>query len=238
LNLALRLGAVTSSAFSPTDIANLQLWFDADDASSFTFSSGSVVSQWNDKSGGGRHVSQGTVANQPGRTGTQNGRATVVFDGNDYLDRTGIGVLFAAPLTVFVVFNPTASGNNRLMGSAENGFAIDHDTGFGWGTARVGVVGQYLGAILTSGTFRQICADVTSTSSTTGYLDGALEGTDTYSAYTYSGADLTVGAARPGGAGPAVNGTAIAELIVYSRSLNSTERGNVFSYLRDKWGVA
>ena len=39
------------------------------DANTFTYSSGSVVSQWSDKSGNTRHATQGTVSQQPTRTG-------------------------------------------------------------------------------------------------------------------------------------------------------------------------
>lgn len=44
--------------------ANLALWLDAEDAASITLN-GSTVSQWNDKSGNGRNVSQATAALQP-----------------------------------------------------------------------------------------------------------------------------------------------------------------------------
>ena len=44
--------------------ANLSLWLDAEDSASITLN-GSTVSQWNDKSGNGRHVSQAAAASQP-----------------------------------------------------------------------------------------------------------------------------------------------------------------------------
>lgn len=42
----------------------LALWLDVDDSSTITLN-GSTVSEWRDKSGNGRHVSQSTAANQP-----------------------------------------------------------------------------------------------------------------------------------------------------------------------------
>jgi hypothetical protein len=41
------------------------LWLDADDAGTITKDGGDLVSQWNDKSGNARHVTQATAANQP-----------------------------------------------------------------------------------------------------------------------------------------------------------------------------
>ena len=43
---------------------SLALWLDAEDASTITLN-GSTVSQWDDKSGNGRHAVQATAANQP-----------------------------------------------------------------------------------------------------------------------------------------------------------------------------
>ena len=68
--------------FSPLDLTP-QLWLDADDASTITSSSGNV-SQWNDKSGNGYHVTQATGTAQP-KTGTvtRNGRNVLDFAGTD-----------------------------------------------------------------------------------------------------------------------------------------------------------
>ena len=76
----------SGTKFEPELPAGVLGWWEADDAAAFTYSSGNVVSQWNDRSGGNRHMIQATVANQPTRSGTQNGRPTVVFDGiNDFM---------------------------------------------------------------------------------------------------------------------------------------------------------
>lgn len=58
-------GALASSAWTPAALgADLALWLDADDAATITLD-GSNVSQWDDKSGNGRHVSQANAALQP-----------------------------------------------------------------------------------------------------------------------------------------------------------------------------
>ena len=94
-------------------VAGSSLWLDADDATTFTYSSGSVVSQWNDKSGNSRNFSQSTVGNQPSRaTNIQNGKAAVQFGsgGTKWLSKTAFGWA-ASNFTVFLVTKATSSGN-------------------------------------------------------------------------------------------------------------------------------
>lgn len=62
------------------------LWLDANDTSTITLN-GSTVSQWNDKSGNGRHVSQGTAADQPAyQSNALNSKPGVVAGASDFLD--------------------------------------------------------------------------------------------------------------------------------------------------------
>ena len=64
---------------------DLALWLDAEDTASITLN-GSTVSQWNDKSGNDppRNFSQGTLTNQPTYSETgMLGKPAVVFDGTD-----------------------------------------------------------------------------------------------------------------------------------------------------------
>ena len=71
---------VAAAPFTPASIANCGIWLDANDASTFTFSSGSTVSAWRDKSGNGRHTQ--TAAASPVRgTVNLNGLPTVSFNG-------------------------------------------------------------------------------------------------------------------------------------------------------------
>ena len=59
------------------------LWLDAADATTIT-EIGGAVSQWDDKSGNGRHASQSTPASRPTyTTAGQNGQNVLTFDGSD-----------------------------------------------------------------------------------------------------------------------------------------------------------
>jgi hypothetical protein len=65
--------------------ADLALWLDAEDAASITLN-GSTVSQWSDKSGNLRHLSQGVAANQPTYLPVGfSGKPSLRTDGNDSL---------------------------------------------------------------------------------------------------------------------------------------------------------
>lgn len=67
-----------SAPWTPAQITTA-IWLDAADSSTIT-ESGGVVSQWDDKSGNGRHFTQATVANRPTfETAVQNGLSAVKF---------------------------------------------------------------------------------------------------------------------------------------------------------------
>jgi hypothetical protein len=53
-----------NTAFTPRSLANLALWYDGADTSTFTLN-GSNISEWRDKSGANRHASQASAASQP-----------------------------------------------------------------------------------------------------------------------------------------------------------------------------
>lgn len=90
-----------SRGFNPRSISGLYAWYDAADSASVTLN-GSNVSEWRDKSGGGRHVSNGTASTQPAYTlAGQNGRNCLTFT------------------------NP--SGGKRLVAAAASDWAFLHD---------------------------------------------------------------------------------------------------------------
>jgi hypothetical protein len=109
----------------PSDLgADLALWLDAEDAASITLN-GSTVSQWNDKSPNGRHVSQVNGTQQPEyTTGALSNKPVLTFDGvNDVLRRASAGLDGLSSVSIFAVMRYiTASAEDIpvAVGTANN----------------------------------------------------------------------------------------------------------------------
>src|SRR5688500_5791938 len=101
-------------------------WYDAQDVS--TISTATGVSEWRDKSGNGRHVTQATGTAQPAyNQGRINARPAVTFDGGDALLNTSFG-LTGSSLTVFAVAVFTTNvGAGRLISPATGASDNDYD---------------------------------------------------------------------------------------------------------------
>jgi len=117
-----RAGTWPSVLTSPTNLAGLQLWLDASDASTLfdATTGGSLVAadgtvkRWEDKSGNARHATEST--NGPTRkTSVQNGLGTLDFDGTNATlqipsSQGSLAFLHqSGGATVFVVYRPTYS---------------------------------------------------------------------------------------------------------------------------------
>lgn len=89
--------------FNPLSLSPA-LWLDASDTSTITASAG-AVSQWNDKSGNGRNMSQATSAAQPiTGSATQNGLNVLSFDGSDHMTHdAGSDAITLSTLTFAIV---------------------------------------------------------------------------------------------------------------------------------------
>jgi hypothetical protein len=105
-------GAAT--AWTPASLgADLALWLDADDASTITLN-GSTVSQWNDKSGNGFHLTQATAASQPSYLTNQlNGKPVIRNANGDFMLSASSPVLrnVSQGWMVAVAKYPTAANN-------------------------------------------------------------------------------------------------------------------------------
>jgi len=130
-------GAPTDLLWTPNDITT-EAWFDAADEDTITSAAGSV-SQWDDKSGNDRHVSQGTGSKQPSTgTRTMKGLNVLEFDptGPDNLQRSGITGLPTASHDFYAVQRKDVVSTpqytfvaDSVPGSAQirgNRFADDH----------------------------------------------------------------------------------------------------------------
>jgi hypothetical protein len=132
--------------------SGLQLWLDASDSATLfdATSGGSLVAadggvaRWEDKSGNGRHMTQGTAGSRPARkTAIQGGRDVLRFDGsNDFMSVASSTATFtflhATDSTIFLVLDQNKSGYAPLISTFDTGTAnvgMQLDTGNGSGTA-------------------------------------------------------------------------------------------------------
>lgn len=243
------------SQFNPLDLSPV-LWFDADDASTITSSSGNV-SQWNDKSGNGYHATQATGTAQP-KTGTitQNGRNVIDFDGaGDYLASTASSIVGqnVSGITVYVVvrYDNLSGGEDNVLrlltGGTNARIQVNLTTSVG--VIRVGgrtldndtlAVAQSsnLGSG-SSGFITQVGLYDIANTDLTQKIGGTTNGTNTsyQTATTTSNTASTGYTLGSGAAGANSLDGAIAELIIYNSLHSSTAQTSVYNYLNYKWGV-
>ena len=115
--------AVTSltpaTSFTPKQITGLAAWYDANDAATIT-KSGTVVSEWHDKSGHANTLQQSNTAARPAYAAAGiAGLGSIAFNGADYL--TGTDAAFSSNLfnesTVFFVTNQTVAKDSSVLWS-------------------------------------------------------------------------------------------------------------------------
>jgi hypothetical protein len=238
----------------PTDLPvknGLLVWLDAADDSTFSYSSGTEVSQWRDKSGNNFHANQATTAIQPSRNTVVNSRKSVNFTStNGDFIRIPNGVVFSKYFTAVVVVKPGTQ-------SAEYAVILDQDhstTGYqGWVIQRNASTSFWQTWVANSSAnnwtnANQIAyVDNTSqivtlrkTSSTLAlYSNGTSSGDVSINDYNLPQAGLyglNIGYWSAGG-GRYYNGD-ICEILVYNRDLTTTELKQVHTYLGQKWGIS
>lgn len=245
----------------PTDIADLALWLDASDSTTLfdATSGGSAVAadgavlRWEDKSGNDRHATQSVTGREPVRkTGIQNSLDILRFD-RDWMD-LGTQIPRSANYTTFIVLAPTQVSDSLVfilgarptngadigcwgvmesIGSGNLNWRFGDDTNGSKGT--VAVLAATTWALLS---MRYTAGDTDKDV----WQDGALE-TPTILTSAASSCTGTVNRYQIGnhndqtGVESRIYQGDIAEIVIYGRALNSTERGQVETYLQDKWAT-
>lgn len=226
---------VASGAWTPASLASLVGWWDASDASTFTYSSGVFVSQWRDKSGQARHLSQASTVKQPVRSGTVNGVTSVVFNGVARADCMSTGTLGAAPTkpstVLLVARNTTASGQRNAVMAGTDGrlFRTTGDT-----------IDAYQGSFLSTGaswgtTAAHAMVCVFNGASSKIAVDSGAWVTGNAGSGAFSTAGWTVGAIA-GETSEYWQGD-ICEVIHVNATISDAEKTAWFTYATTKWGT-
>lgn len=224
------LGAGGSNrAFSPGDVSSLWLWLDAP---SLGLANDAAVSAWPNKIGGVGFI-QSTAGSRPTyKTGIQNGKAVVRFDGTaDYMRSSAVRSL-TQPATIFVVAQRTGNYTaysvvfSQATEAMALGFDVSADEWYAYtNPALIDQVAaddafHYLMA-LENGAGSIMRADGTQKAA-------ALD------AGNVSGDTIVIGATS-GAAAPLAGD--IGELIVYEAALSAAQILQVENYLKSKWGL-
>lgn len=232
-----------SSSFSPKDIPNLKSWHDATKGVTLV---GGQVDVWADQSGNGYNVTAPTAAERP-----DYGAVTL----------NGISVLSSLNLTLGAKklyvpnynFNASIQGGTiifvaaQYVGDGSYGRFVSANYALQFWTGRNSSAQEFGGSFLAlnppygtsqsaiDGTFYTALYLGTTTS-----CQMSLNGGSFPTPYSYTGTYLGGGMAFFNGAdssdGPYPSKKAIAECIIYDRTLTSTEYNKVLNYLRAKWG--
>ena len=244
-------GVVLKGVLSDTvlPVTGAVAWYDASDISSFTLS-GSDVQVWRDKSPSDNHLAVASAGKEPARTGSQNGKSTVVLTGTDKVHNTAppvkIGPTFA--FTMCVVFKKTGANNSYeafpiVCTSGNSGRPFDIYNSAWWLTSGMFTFTRPVqnATLWQQWTFIGFApaADHTGGGVVTGqqYVDGVQLGTDmTQSIWSWSLDAQIIGMGSRGDDVTQFTGE-VAEVVIYNRVLSTIERQQVEAYPKAKWGT-
>lgn len=236
------IGAAGGGAFSPADIAGLAAWYDASDAASIT-ESGGAVSQWNDLSGNGYHLTQSTSTQKP-TTGshTMNGLNVLDFssDGKDRMAPSSNPLSGASAGTMFYVAQGDGITRPGSCAAPVNGPGGGQDSWYPFSGSRYEWFGtnsrkSWSAAGPNDAYFidpHYICVRAAS-----GAFDEWRNGTSTYSTGTNTVSFTSSLIVGYNGDGDSATVLDIAEIILYDSALSTSDREAVEAYLAAKWGI-
>jgi hypothetical protein len=236
-------------AVAPLPVAGAALWLDANDATTFTYSSGSLVSQWNDKSGNGRNFTQAVSLNQPFRdTSVQNSKpalrmnysGTVRFISNASYDFS------SSAFTAFAVcdFNagnyPAVIGRNS--GNPSPGVAMGADAGSAnYAISRIQQATSSSNLTVTGSNADVIVyrsSGISGGNISVDVFKNGTAGSGALSLGSLNAGDKTIlGASRDGLADTFGADGYICEIIIYPSQLSTGDRNTIEAYLKTKWGT-
>jgi hypothetical protein len=230
---------------SPSNIGGCVLWLDSQDNTKFTFSSGSNIATWLDKSGVGNTA---TGTNSPVLTANLiNGRQAVATANGPYF--TGAMSITGATATTFAVAVTTAtlplSGYDQRLVTFANTTNVD----YGRTDGAIALFNQSATSKIT--TWR-VTGNIGTSNIATGVPFIACSKYDGTNGYLWENGSPGSTASSPSsgnfsvtkyGIGEQANPTTeywrgyIGEIIVYNTALSDTDRRNVEGYLAQKWGM-
>jgi len=224
--------------WTPADI-DTALWLDAADASTIN-ESGGAVSQWNDKSGNGRNVTQATSSRQPAYTSSGlNGKNVITF-ADDFLSNANLD-WGDSPSSVFIALGPSGTGTYRNIITTGSGvinqwsYGLIPNNAYAIFQILVGFQAFSVTPAITDIVCFTSAGRVSTSVSATLTTNGTLNGTQTRSnANLTSAAGITIGS-NNSVTEPYVG--FIAEIVLVPEIVSTKTRQQMEGYLAHKWGL-
>ena len=225
---------ITSTISSPTSITGCTLWLDGNDASTITFSSGTSISRWADKSGNNYHAVQATAARQPTYDSATKG-VNFLQSSVQFMTSTAPYTGSANEECIYIVFKQTNAANANLIGTTDTARGRQIRT---QGSRLVVYNGATLAitgvrTLNTTNIFIVEFMNVTGRCLTN--INKAVDGTSAKVSFAAGTWTQVIGGATTSGA-VSYNGQ-IYEMVIFNRALASSERLSMMNYLFTKWNI-
>jgi len=231
MTLITRPGYLWNETVWNPSMISTALWLDAADASTITTVDG-AVSQWNDKSGNGRNLSQSTAAARPIYTSNGlNSKNILTFESGDHFGTRSMPNA-ANEIVLYCVLSPTLiSAYHNLLDNANSTPMIWIDPSNRWeiNTVTGLVVSGFTGATHIAGfRIRTTSSTLTfwgngGTASTANSATSPWANPSTFSFFNRSGSSTFRGT--------------FAEMIWIDGAVSDANRQRIEGYLAHKWGL-
>lgn len=231
----------TASAYSPTDTANLFAWYKADALltnliGTAVIGEGTNIIAWGDSSGNGRHL----TTNNPTASAQRYKGTAATGKSQGGIERIAaymrVGFTAQADTTIFIVWRNASSGDNAIpidsTNSAARQLVYKDPSNF----PTISAVTAASGNIAFVNPSWNIVAGVFNSGGNDSLYTNGVAYSTSLTAGSQSLDGLTI-LATYNDNGPLGTGEYVGEIIIYNRNLNSTEIGQVNTYLNGRWSV-
>ena len=229
------------TAFTPKSLTGMALWLDGADQTSMTFSSGSSVSSWNDKSGNGYNFTNNGGSTNP----TTDPKMGLLFTTTRSFANSSVPI--PSNYTLFLVGNltsrPSSYGRMINMNTTTDGFGFlgtfNNSFNFATFTGPGGATWYDTNSNTPTSTVASspnlsIMGMTISATSLTPFFDGNVLNSKTNSGSTASTTGMCLNGISFAGQG--VNAH-FAEVFLFNSPLSTSQRQQVEGYLAWKWGL-
>lgn len=219
------------SGFSPDAVSGLYLWLAADSITGLA--DNDPIATWPDLSSAGDDATQATEANKPlYKTNILNGLPVVRFDSTDNLASAAAGD--QKPFAHFAVVNPSSFANYQpVVGASANGginWRFNQTTGYlNLDAQAASVIGTATSGH-TAGNWVYVGVTYDGSGNWVLYLNGSVVGSGLNN-QSFTATTTVIG----GGSFNFIGD--MAEILFYDHVLSADDRGEVFAYFQDKYGL-